>query len=210
MQPIFGAGKMEFEIYDGLNGDEQFMVKPLAGSGSTGIMLSILWNQSGVARVGNNTTVRYNEYCPYISGSSTHSVTGCTNTAAGQIIYYFIEKGGLDLQLTLNAGDAYTDDNGLQVNADGSTPGTVSFSVINSKLAEYDLASADDAAALVYACGVVQEANYGSSTGTAWSLDLFYRSAETKRTVFHNGNPIGESLRLFHIVGRQNDRYFPL
>ena len=176
MQPIFGAGKMEFEIYDGLNGDEQFMVKPLAGSGSTGIMLSTLWNQSGVARVGNNTTVRYNEYCPYISGSSTHSVTGCTNTAAGQIIYYFIEKGGLDLQLTLNAGDAYTDDNGLQVNADGSTPGTVSFSVINSKLAEYDLASADDAAALVYACGVVQEANYGSSTGTAWSLDLFYRS----------------------------------
>ncbi|MBR7138426.1 MAG: AIDA repeat-containing protein [Lentisphaeria bacterium] len=167
---------MEFEIYDGLNGDEQFMVKPLAGSGSTGIMLSTLWNQSGVARVGNNTTVRYNEYCPYISGSSTHSVTGCTNTAAGQIIYYFIEKGGLDLQLTLNAGDAYTDDNGLQVNADGSTPGTVSFSVINSKLAEYDLASADDAAALVYACGVVQEANYGSSTGTAWSLDLFYRS----------------------------------
>ena len=176
MQPIFGAGKMEFEIYDGLNGDEQFMVKPLAGSGSTGIMLSTLWNQSGVARVGNNTTVRYNEYCPYISGSSTHSVTGCTNTAAGQIIYYFIEKGGLDLQLTLNADDAYTDDNGLQVNADGSTPGTVSFSVINSKLAEYDLASADDAAALVYACGVVQEANYGSSTGTAWSLDLFYRS----------------------------------
>ncbi len=176
MQPIFGAGKMEFEIYDGLNGDEQFMVKPLAGSGSTGIMLSTLWNQSGVARVGNNTTVRYNEYCPYISGSSTHSVTGCTNTAAGQIIYYFIEKGGLDLQLTLNAGDAYTDDNGLQVNADGSTPGTVSFSVINSKLADYDINSADDAAALVYACGVVQEADYGSSTSTAWSADLFYRA----------------------------------
>lgn len=167
---------MDHEIYDKLNDEEQFMVKPLAGSGSTGIMLSTLWSQSGVAQVGNNTTVRYNEYCPYISGSSTHSVTGCTNTAAGQIIYYFIEKGGLDLQLTLNTDDAYTDDNGLQIKADGSTPGTVSFSVINSKLSQYDLNSADDAAALVYACGVVQEADYGSSTSTAWRSELFYRA----------------------------------
>ena len=167
---------MELEVFDETLQEELLFTPVMAFSGSTGIMLSTLWNQSGIARVGDNTSITYNEYCPLISGSQKHSVTGCTNTAAGQIIYYFIEKGLLDFQLTLNAADAYTDDNGLQIKEDGSTPGTVSFSVINSKLAEYDLASADDAAALVYACGVVQEATYGSSTATAWSLDLFYRS----------------------------------
>lgn len=167
---------MELEVFDETLQEELLYTPVMAFSGSTGIMLSTLWNQSGIARVGNNTSITYNEYCPFISGTRTHSVTGCTNTAAGQIIYYFIEKGLLDFQLTLDAADAYTDDNGLQIKEDGSTPGTVSFSVINSKLADYDINSADDAAALVYACGVVQEANYGSSTGTAWSLDLFYRS----------------------------------
>ena len=167
---------MELEVFDETLQEELLYTPVMAFSGSTGIMLSTLWNQSGIARVGNNTSITYNEYCPFISGTRTHSVTGCTNTAAGQIIYYFIEKGLLDFQLTLDAADAYTDDNGLQIKEDGSTPGTVSFSVINSKLADYDINSADDAAALVYACGVVQEADYGSSTGTAWSLDLFYRS----------------------------------
>ena len=144
---------------------------------STGIMLSTLWNQSGVAKVGDNTTITYNQYCPYEAGTQTHSITGCTNTAAAQIIYYFIEKGGLDLQLTLDAKDAYKDGNGLQIKADGSTPGTVSFSEINAKLADYDLNSADDAAALVYACGVVQEATYTvDATSTAWATDLFYRA----------------------------------
>ena len=38
-----------------------FSVKP-AASGSTGIMMSTLWNQSGIARVGDNTTIAYNEY----------------------------------------------------------------------------------------------------------------------------------------------------
>ena len=167
---------MELEVFDETLQEELLYTPVMAFSGSTGIMLSTLWNQSGIARVGNNTSITYNEYCPFISGTRTHSVTGCTNTAAGQIIYYFIEKGLLDFQLTLDAADAYTDDNGLQIKEDGSTPGTVSFSVINSKLADYDINSADDAAALVYACGVVQEADYGSSTATAWSLDLFYRS----------------------------------
>ncbi|MBO5695263.1 MAG: C10 family peptidase, partial [Lentisphaeria bacterium] len=148
----------------------------LYAANSTGVMLSTLWSQSGIAKVGNNTTITYNEYCPYISGTQKHSVTGCTNTAAGQILYYFIEQGELDLQLTLTDDDAYTDDNGLKINADGSTPGTVSFSVINSKIANYDLNSADDAAALVYACGVVQEATYGGYTSTAWSTNLFYRA----------------------------------
>jgi hypothetical protein len=35
-------------------------------------------------------------------------LTGCTNTAAAQIIYYFVENGLLDLQLQLTADDEYT------------------------------------------------------------------------------------------------------
>ena len=140
---------------------------------STGVLMSTLWSQSGVAKVGDNTTVKYNEYCPLDSGS--HCVTGCTNTAAGQMIYYFIEKFGLELALTLNADDEFS--RNISIKADGSTPGTVSFDVINEKLSEYDLNSADDAAALVYACGVVQEASYSKgSTGTAWSASLFTRA----------------------------------
>ena len=161
---------------------------------NTGIMLSTLWNQSGIAKVGDNTTIVYNEYCPFISGTETHSVTGCTNTAAAQIIYYFIENCDLDLQLTLNADDAYTDGNGLQIKADGSTPGTISFAAINNKLAYYDLSSADDAAALTYACGVVQKASYGDSTSTAWSRNLFYRAGFESINMASTSNALwGES-----------------
>ena len=38
---------------------------------STGIMLSTLWNQSGIAKVGDNTTITYNQYCPYGAGTIT-------------------------------------------------------------------------------------------------------------------------------------------
>ncbi len=162
--PALPASSLVFSTYAG-------------SSGSTGIMLSTLWNQSGIAKVGDNRSIAYNAYCPYETGKQAHSLTGCTNTAAGQIIYYYIEKYDLDLQLTLNSDDAYTDENGLYIAADGSTPGTVSFSVINEKLADYDLSSADDAAALVYACGVIQKAAYGTdATSTAWQTDLFYRA----------------------------------
>ena len=144
---------------------------------STGIMLSTLWNQYGIIRLGDNTSVTYNQYAPFLPGTRTHGYTGCTNTAAGQIIYYFIENEALDLQLTLNASDAYTDDYGLKITAAGTTPGTVSFGEINAKLAQYDLTSADDAAALIYCCGVIQEASYASDgTATAWNTELFYRA----------------------------------
>ena len=145
---------------------------------STGVMMSTLWNQSGVITIDGNSTVTYNEYCPLDQG--VHSVTGCTNTAAAQIIYYFIEKGLLDFDLTLSVEDEYISEwNGvtISVKSDGSTPGTISFSQINQKLADYDINSADDAAALLYACGVVQQAGYSKGeTGTSWNADLFLRS----------------------------------
>ncbi|MBE6367111.1 MAG: hypothetical protein E7052_04285 [Lentisphaerae bacterium] len=152
----------------------------IAQGGSTGVLMSTLWNQYGVANVGNNTTVTYNEYCP--TSGSTHTLTGCTNTAAGQLIYYFIEKYGLDLQLTLSVKDEYTsvmeDENlTIQIKADGSTPGTLSFDKINEMLADFDIKSAADTSALVYACGVVQQASYGvDGTATAWKESVFTRA----------------------------------
>ena len=153
---------------------------PESGSGSTGILLSTLWNQSGVISIGDNASVAYNEYTPTDPTTSKHSVTGCTNTAAAQIIYYFIEKGKLDLSLTLVSSDAYTsnyNNNTISVKTDGSTPGTISFAAVNSRLKNYSVSSAECAAALLYACGVIQKANYSSSaTSTGWKTDLFYRS----------------------------------
>ena len=140
---------------------------------STGIMMSTLWNQSGVISITGNSTITYNEYCPL--DGIRHSLTGCTNTAAAQIIYYFIEKYDLDLNLTLTNDDEYT--SSISIKADGSTPGTTSFSKINEKLSDFDLNSADDIAALTYACGVIQHASYGASaTSTAWNEELFLRA----------------------------------
>ena len=152
---------------------------PTPGAKSTGIMLSTLWNQSGTIDLAGNRTITYNEYCPN-DPKGKKSVTGCTNTAAAQIIYYYIEKKGLNLTLTLDKNDEYTSygDNGnIGIYSNGSTSGTVSFSSINSMLEDYDIYSAQDAAALIYACGVVQQANYASNgTGTPWTEELFYRS----------------------------------
>ena len=160
------------------------------GSGSTGILLSTLWNQSGVISLGSNKTITYNEYTPIDPTVSKHSVTGCTNTAAGQIIYYYLEKHRLSsLSLTLTSSDAYTSVKGsitIAVKADGSTSGTISFSKVNSYLSNYNLNSAVHAAALIYACGVVQEANYSfDGTSTSWSTDLFYRSGFQGASFFY-------------------------
>ncbi|MBE6369527.1 MAG: hypothetical protein E7056_05115 [Lentisphaerae bacterium] len=151
---------------------------------STGIMMSTLWNQSGIISIGSNYSVTHNAYCPQIGSIKT--ITGCTNTAAGQIIYYFIEKKGLKLSLTLNDDDEYTssrDNLTVDIKADGSTKGTISFNEINSMLRSYDIKSANHAAALMYACGVVQHANYGESTSTAWNIELFQRSGLTSAIV---------------------------
>ncbi len=154
---------------------------------TTGVMLSTLWAQSGVCPMGGNTTIEYNEYTPYdpTVTPDTHSKTGCSNTAVGQLIYYFIEKQGLDLALTLDKTDEYTYSHrgegdepiSIKINADGSTPGTLSFAAINDLLADFKLDSAEHAAALVYACGVVQKSKYyASSTGTSWKKSVFTRS----------------------------------
>lgn len=160
--------------------------------GSTGVLLSTEWSQSGILRLGDNTSIRCNEYTPFDPTTQVHSVTGCTNTAAAQIIYYFIEKAGLELSLTLSNGDAYTSRQGdivIDVKADGSTPGTISFSTVNSRLGSFTVDSAVHAAALMYACGVIQQAKYSSaSTSTSWNTELFYRAGLQSANHFYPGD----------------------
>ena len=156
---------------------------------TSGVLLSTLWSQRGINPMGGNTTIMYNEYTP-LDPSVTpeaHCLTGCVNTAAGQLIYYFIEKGWLDLPLTLEEKDEYTSKHKatteggdaivIPVKSDGSTPGTLSFAEINAMLSDFQLDSAEHAAALLYAIGVVLESKYSaSSTGTSWNRVFFKRA----------------------------------
>ena len=175
---------------------------------STGILLSTLWSQSGIYKIGSNTAIRYNEYTPIDPSTGNHCVTGCTNTAAGQIIYYFIEKKNLSLTLSLVNSDEYTSSHDsvvIDIKADGSTNGTLSFAAVNAYLSGFQLNSAQHAAALVYACGVVQKANYSSSgTSTGWKTDLFYRSGFTS---VNRGGPYWES-RDYYWGGYENEKYY--
>jgi autotransporter passenger strand-loop-strand repeat protein len=156
---------------------------------TSGILLSTLWSQRGINPMGGNTTILFNEYTP-LDPSVTpeaHCLTGCVNTASGQLIYYFIEKGWLDLPLTLKKSDEYTskhkaaEEGGdpivIEIKSDGSTPGTLSFAEINAMLSDYQLDSAEHAAALLYAIGVVLESKYSAnSTGTSWNGAFFKRA----------------------------------
>jgi len=118
----FGAWKEYKEpIIASLNETYYFMAADEAGNIGTneitfanidtsGVLLSTLWTQKGICPMGGNTTILYNEYTP-LDPSVTpdaHCLTGCVNTASGQLIYYFIEKGWLDLPLTLKKSDEYT------------------------------------------------------------------------------------------------------
>ena len=154
---------------------------------TTGILLSTLWTQRGVCPMGGNTTVCYDEYTPYDPSVTpdTHSLVGCVNVAVGQLIYYFIEKQGLDLALTLKDSDEYKSshsvDEGdpivIEIKSDGKTPGTLSFAKINEYLSSFQLDSAEHAAALLYACGVVHKSKYAAaSTGASWKKSTFTRS----------------------------------
>ena len=89
------------------------MTEHISTDNSGKILTSTLWNQSGKVVVqinGKNHTftTRYNEYAPYYQ-ENTISITGCTNTADSQIIYYWLEKGYADeLNFTVNATDSFS------------------------------------------------------------------------------------------------------
>ncbi|MBO5690021.1 MAG: AIDA repeat-containing protein, partial [Lentisphaeria bacterium] len=144
-------------------------------------LLSTKWTQSSP----------YNKYCPIDPVNGGRSYTGCTNTAAGQIIYYWIENGLLDLELTLTSADAYTSQmNGstITINASSGTAsqyGYLSFSQTNALLQNFAVGNMDSIAALCFAAGVVQKSDYSASgTATIWDTDLFVRAGMSPNVRF--------------------------
>ena len=158
-------------------GEQHFVDKELdiLDYAASGYMLNTTWGQGAP----------YNNYCPVDPVTGERCVTGCTNTAAAQIIYYWLENGALDLQLTVDSGDnydSYSRYTGANITISSSEYmaqlyGYLSFAKLNNKLANFTVNSSDSIAALCFAAGIVQGANYSSdATGTAWSSDLFIRS----------------------------------
>ncbi len=137
------------------------------------ILTSTLWNQSGSIYIeinGKQTNIggSYNKFSPYISSSTTaRSVTGCTNTADAQILYYWLERG-YDLSFSVTTSDYFslTSDGKTYYVSDSPILGVGALSAINSLLVAKNMNSADFIAALNYYCGVKNHSKFGSSTGT--------------------------------------------
>ncbi len=124
----------------------------------------------------------YNIYCPINPNTGDRCVVGCTNTAASQMIYYWLEKGLLDFTLTLTDSDAYRSNEYILIEStDDPESGHLSFAKTNELLQSFDILDKNFIAALCFAAGVVQKADYGSDeTGTAWRKTLFVRSGFEK------------------------------
>ena len=165
------------------------MTEHISTDNSGKILTSTLWNQSGKVVVqinGKNHTftTRYNEYAPYYQ-ENTISITGCTNTADSQIIYYWLEKGYADeLNFTVNATDSFNVKwNGSTVSVTLGTADSkyklLSIEEINELLLLKDIVPVNGApyngdedlarfvAILNLYCGIKNSSSYGGSTSTS-------------------------------------------
>lgn len=140
-----------------------------------GYLLNTTWGQN----------YPYNQYCPVDPKTKERCVTGCTNTAAAQIIYYWLENGLLDFDLTLTSADGYEScyaetQTCITISSSSSVAqkyGYLSFAQLNSMLSNFTVGSVESIAALCFAAGIIQNANYSSGgTGTSWSTSLFVRA----------------------------------
>ncbi|MBR7107428.1 MAG: C10 family peptidase, partial [Lentisphaeria bacterium] len=141
------------------------------------ILTSTKWNQSGPIYISVNgeqtrLDVDYNKYCPWVDPAKTErSVTGCSNTAHSQIIYYWIEQGyKFDLSITSNDYFNWKSDSKTYYCSEVSQVGEGTISEINAILQNtdpsYRIGNGDFIAALNYYCGVKNHSTYGESTST--------------------------------------------
>ena len=124
----------------------------------------------------------YNKYCPIYPVTGERCVVGCTNTAASQIIYYWMQNGLLDFTLSLADSDAYQSNRYIMIDSsDHPESGHLSFAETNKLLQSFNILDENCIAALCFAAGVVQQADYTSDeTATPWNEDLFVRAGFEK------------------------------
>ncbi|MBQ9787758.1 MAG: C10 family peptidase [Lentisphaeria bacterium] len=152
----------------------------IPGNADGKILTSTQWQQDGRVVVDGQELEGqiYNRFCPWLSPNSRiRSVTGCTNTADAQILYYFLEQGW-DLQFTVSSDDYFT----LGTNrgrkyylSETSAVGEGTVSELNEILADTEnYSSGEFIAALNFFCGVKNHSTYGESTGTSVYIGTFY------------------------------------
>ena len=152
-----------------------------SGASNAGVILtSTLWNQSGTIYVsvdGEQTALSgytYNKFSPCADGSN-HSLTGCSNTADAQIIYYWIEKG-YDIPLAITTEDyCYINTNDVKHYVSNyPTSGEGAMNEVNKLLASTSrIGNGNFIAALCYFCGVNNHSTYKSgATSTSWSYTV--------------------------------------
>ena len=140
--------------------------------GYSNYLMDTFWSQNGYFLGYNELEI--NAYCPVEPGQNEHSVTGCSNTAASQILYYFAKKGN-QFTLQLDDNDKNTANSSITIDASSSNAKRydyLSFSEVNKKLEEFDVDSAEDVAALIFASGVIAESDYGASLTSTYTSNI--------------------------------------
>jgi len=128
----------------------------------------------------------YNKYCPIDPETGYRCLTGCTNTAASQIIYYWMEKGMLDFTLSLEDSDAHVSNSNRNIvieNTDDPVNGHLSFHKVNNLLSNFVMGDEDCIAALCFAAGVLQNASYGPGTTWSWWKERLFTRSGFENTV---------------------------
>ena len=162
--------------------------------GNSNWLMDTTWSQSGTFL--GDSTLELNAYCPIEPGKKDHSVTGCSNTAAAQILYYFADQGH-KFTLQLNNDDKNTANPAITIDStayNAAKYNYLSFSEVNKKLEVFDTNSAEDVAALIFASGVIAKSEYtanSTSTYATDSLEVFKRAGFKNVTLSYNGGPDG-------------------
>ena len=162
--------------------------------GNSNWLMNTTWSQSGTFL--GDSTLELNAYCPIEPGKKNHSVTGCSNTAAAQILYYFAKQGH-KFTLQLNNDDKNTANPAITIDNSAYNAQRykyLQFSEVNKKLEVFDTSSAEDVAALIFASGVIAKSEYtanSTSTYATDSLEVFKRAGFKNVTLSYNGGPDG-------------------
>ena len=160
---------------EGFDSEKSGAEAAASGSNEGKILTSTLWAQKGTVYVcvdGEQTALTgyaYNRFCPLYSGDS-RAVTGCSNTADAQILYYWLEKG-YDLRLAVTTDNYFSlgsEENVFHV-SDTAHADEGTLSELNAILGSSDrIGNGDFIAALIFYCGVNNHSLYGSATLSWW------------------------------------------